>query len=156
MNENILKGKKPYRKGQPDHTHLVSFKSIKVIKLRESISNGSKKRKVDQNGKRHVLRVGASWQKWKWACGLDYNVETTLMSSFGRLVLFQPLDSGERGLAQVWVPKLLPPAMVRCRWYVLPPHLQWGTSYHDSKSPNTNTRFITKSNLTLGFLHKCS
>lgn len=58
--ENILKGKKPYRKGQPDHIHLVSFKSIKVMKLRESISNGSKKRKVDQNGKRHVLTVGAS------------------------------------------------------------------------------------------------
>ena len=56
--ENILKGKKPYRKGQPDHIHLVSFKSIKVTKLRESISNGSKKRKVDRMEKDMSLGLG--------------------------------------------------------------------------------------------------
>ena len=51
-------GKKPYRKGHPDHTHLVCFKPIMVVKMRESLKNTSRKRKLDQNGKIHFHALG--------------------------------------------------------------------------------------------------
>lgn len=57
--ENILSRKKPYRKGHPrSHVHLVGFKSIKVIKIRENPSNHSKTRKLDQNRKSHFHTFG--------------------------------------------------------------------------------------------------
>ena len=42
------------------HTHRVCFKSIKVVQMRENLSNGSKKRKLDQDGKRHFPAGGTT------------------------------------------------------------------------------------------------
>ena len=36
---------------------MVSFKSIKVLQMRESLSNGFRKRKLDHTGKRHFHTV---------------------------------------------------------------------------------------------------
>ena len=35
-------------------------KPAKFVKMKESVSNGSRKRGVDQNGKRHCPRIGAA------------------------------------------------------------------------------------------------
>ena len=35
-------------------------KPTKFVKMKESVSNGSRKRGVDQNGKRHCPRIGAA------------------------------------------------------------------------------------------------
>ena len=43
--------KEATQKKHPDHAHLVHFKSSKVFKVRKSPSDGSRKRKLDSNGK---------------------------------------------------------------------------------------------------------
>ena len=81
------KTKSPYRIAHQDHTHLVCFKSIKVVKMRESLKNTSRKRILDQNGKRLSPWVRGNCWKWKWACGLDSNVENVSNSSLGGYML---------------------------------------------------------------------
>ena len=50
--------KKSYRGVHPEHTHLMCFNSIKVVKMRESLMNSSRKTKLDENGKRYFHALG--------------------------------------------------------------------------------------------------
>ena len=72
----------------------VLLKSIRVVQIRESLGSSCRRRKLDPNEARHFRQWGR-WRQFKWTCGLDYNMETEMISSFramwwfhGRVSLF--------------------------------------------------------------------
>ena len=72
----------------------VLLKSIRVVQIRESLGSSCRRRKPDPNGVGYFTQWGR-WQQFKWTCGLGYNMETTMISSFramwwfrGRVSLF--------------------------------------------------------------------
>ena len=55
--------------------------------MTENLSNSLKK-KLDENGKKDTfIQLDNCW-KWKWGCGLHYNVETIWFPDFGDMCWF--------------------------------------------------------------------
>ena len=76
------KRNKLYRKGYLGHTHLVSFIFIKVVKMRKSLKNTSRKENWFRMEK-DIFILWGRWWMWKWACELDSKVKTIMISHLG-------------------------------------------------------------------------
>lgn len=75
--ENILREISYTEKGYLGHTHLVSFIFIKVVKMRKSLKNTSRKEKWFRMEK-DIFILWGRWWMWKWAYELDSKVKTMI------------------------------------------------------------------------------